>query len=136
MRSKPMLDERDVSCIVDACIAEARKNGWSVSIAVVDDAGHVLRLQRLDGAPLQTPDVALAKARTAALLRISTAQLEQAVRERPTLAQVPGRLPVEGGVPIFYDAACIGGVGVSGVESQHDAEIALAGARALGAQAT
>jgi len=132
MRSKHSLAEDDVAKMAAACQAEAKSNKWAVSIAIVDDSGHLMMAQRLDGAGLQTPDIALMKARTAALTRTPTAKLEQSAKDRPTTMAIGGRLPVQGGVPIFYEKECVGAIGVSGAQSQEDEQVANAGVASLG----
>jgi glc operon protein GlcG len=131
MRQKSTLTAADAERIVAAArqVADARQ--WRVSIAVVDEGGYLLRLERLDGASLQSPEVATMKARTAALSRLPTKRLEDTVRERPGMARLPGRLPVQGGLPVMHEGECVGGVGVSGVQSHEDEEIAAAGVAAL-----
>jgi glc operon protein GlcG len=131
MRQKNSLTAADAERIVAAArqLADARQ--WRVAIAVVDEGGYLLRLERLDGAILQSPEVATMKARSAALYRLPTKRLEDTVRERPGMLRLPGRLPVQGGLPIMHEGECIGGVGVSGVQSHEDEEIAAAGVAAL-----
>lgn len=110
---------------------EAVKNNWNVTIAVVDEGGYLLHLERMDGAPLTSPEVATLKARTAALTRNPTKVLEDVTKERAATMMFPGRLPVQGGLPIFYEGDCVGGIGVSGVKSPEDEQIAQAGLAAL-----
>jgi uncharacterized protein GlcG (DUF336 family) len=131
MRQKNSLTAADAERIVAAArqLADARQ--WRVTIAVVDEGGYLLRLERLDGAMLQSPEVATLKARSAALYRLPTKRLEDTVRERPGMVGLPGRLPVQGGLPIMYEGECVGGVGVSGAQSHEDEEIATAGIAAL-----
>jgi glc operon protein GlcG len=131
MRNKWCLTAEDASKIVAACKVEARKNGWNVSIAVVDDGGSLIHLERLDGAPPQSPTVATAKAWTAAATRTPTKNLEDIVKERPATAEFPGRLAVQGGLPILHQGECVGAVGVSGVKSHEDEQVAKAGLQAL-----
>jgi len=131
MRTKTILTAEDMAIILPACHAEAQKNGWKVSIAVVDEAGYLLHLERQDGAPLQSAKIAEGKAFTAAIARATTKSLEDIVKERPAVALMPGRLPIQGGIPLMKDGECIGGIGVSGVKSPEDEIVALAGAKAL-----
>ena len=114
-----------------AARAAAARRGWNVAIAIVDEGGYLIRLERLDGAGLQTPEIATLKASTAALARLPTKRLEDIARERPGMLRMPGRLPVQGGLPIMHDGECIGGIGVSGVQSHEDEEIAAEGLAAL-----
>ena len=132
MRSKMTLDAADAAKIIAAAKAEAVKNHWLVSIAVVDDAGMLIHLERMDGAGPQSPEVALLKARTSALSGALTKTLEEVVKDRPAVALFPGRLPVQGGVPVLHDGKTVGGIGVSGVKSHEDEQVALAGRSAIG----
>lgn len=134
MQSKPMLMLDDVKKIAAAAEAEAKANNWAVSIAIVDDGGHPLWLQRLDGAAAMSAHVAPAKAVSAAVGRKETKVFEDMINNgRTAFVTVPyinGLL--EGGVPIMVDGQCVGAVGVSGVKSTEDAQIAKAGIAALG----
>jgi len=132
MRNKPALTAADVQKMVAACKAEAAKNKWNVTIAVADDAGSLLYLERLDGAGPMTADVAAGKARTAAVTRRPTKFWEDRVKERPVFLKFPDNLPIQGGVPIVYQGECVGAIGVSGVQSHEDEQIASAGIAALG----
>lgn len=128
MHTKYMLSAADAQKIIAACKIEAEKNLWNVAIAVVDDGGYALHLERMDGAPVQSPEIAIGKARTAAVARVPTKMLEDTIKERPAmLSLVAGRVPVQGGVPIMHQGVCIGGIGVSGVKSHEDEQIAKAG---------
>jgi glc operon protein GlcG len=134
MKTKSVLESADVKAIAAAAEAEALKNNWAVTIAIVDDGGHLLSLQRLDGAAALTSHIAPAKAHTAALARKETKVYEEIVNGGRTsflsAPTVQGML--EGGVPIIKDGHCIGAVGVSGVKSSDDALIARAGIAAIG----
>src|SRR4051812_47372577 len=131
MRIKPALTLSDTQKIMTACKAEAEKNNWKVSIAVVDEGGYLLQFERQDGAPLPSADIAIGKAKTSAMARVATRMLEDTVKERPAMLSFPGRVPVQGGVPLFHDNECVGAIGVSGVKSPEDEQIALAGSKAL-----
>jgi glc operon protein GlcG len=131
MRNKVCLTGADAHKIVAACKTEAEKNNWNVSIAIVDDAGFLLHLERLDGAAAQSATIATCKAQTAAATRTPTKVLEDMVKERPATVAFPGRLAVQGGLPIIYQGECVGAVGVSGVKSHEDEQIAKAGLRTL-----
>ena len=131
MRTKPCLTTEDAHTMMAACKAEAEKNKWKVSIAIVDDAGILHLLERLEGAGLTTPEVALGKARTAALTKQPTKLWEERVKERPAFINYPAGLTIWGGVPIIYQNECVGAIGVSGVQSQDDEKIASAGVAAL-----
>jgi glc operon protein GlcG len=131
MRIKTTLGAEEAAKMIAAAKAEAAKNNWLVSIAVVDDAGMLIHLERMDGAGAQSPEVATLKARTSALSGAPTKALEDVVKDRPAVALFPGRLPVQGGVPVIVDGQCVGGVGVSGVKSHEDEVVALAGRAAV-----
>ena len=133
MNTKPFLSLDDVKKIGAAAEAEAKANGWIVTIAIVDDGGHLLWLQRLDGAAPISSHIGPAKARTAALGRRESKVYEDTINGgRTSFLSAPvleGML--EGGVPIMVDGHCLGAVGVSGVKSNEDAQIAKAGIAAL-----
>ena len=129
MKTKPMLTLDDVKKIAAAAEAEALKNNWAVTIAIVDDGGHLLGLQRLDGAPPVSSHIAPAKANTAAIGRRESKVYEDVINGgRVSFLSAP---VLEGGVPIIVDGNVIGAVGVSGVKSNEDAQIANAGIAAL-----
>ncbi|WP_411883651.1 GlcG/HbpS family heme-binding protein [Polaromonas sp. YR568] len=134
MKSKAVLEFADVKTIAAAAEAEAVKNNWAVTIAIVDDGGHLLHLQRLDGAPPISSHLAPSKANTAAMGRRDSKIYEDVINGgRMSFLSAPylqGML--EGGVPIIKDGQCIGAVGVSGVKSSEDAQIARAGMAAIG----
>jgi glc operon protein GlcG len=134
MHTKPVLELADVKTIAAAAEAEALKNQWAVSIAIVDDGGHLLWLQRLDGAPAISAHIAPAKAHTAALGRRESKVYEDIVNGgRTSFLSAPAiEGLLEGGVPIMSGGQCLGAVGVSGVKSIEDAQIAKAGIAALG----
>ena len=134
MKNKPTLELSDAKKIAAAAEAEALKNNWAVSIAIVDDGGHLLHLQRLDGAAAVSAHIAPAKAHTSALGRRESKVYEDIINGGRyaflTAPAIEGLL--EGGVPIMKDGQCLGAVGVSGVKSSEDAQIARAGIAALG----
>lgn len=134
MKSKFSLEAAEVKAMAVAAEAEAAKNHWAVSIAIVDEGGHLLHFQRLDGAAPISAHIAPAKARTAALGRRESKIYEDMINGgRVSFLSAPlleGML--EGGVPIVKDGQCLGAVGVSGVKSTEDAQIAKAGIAALG----
>ena len=132
MRNRPALTAQDVQKMVAACKAEAAKNKWNVTIAVVDDAGSLMYLERLDGAGPMTAEVATGKAHTAAITRRPTKFWEDRLKERPAILKFPGNLPIQGGVPVMYQGECVGAIGVSGVQSHEDEQVANAGIAALG----
>jgi glc operon protein GlcG len=134
MKTKSVLTVDDARRIAAAAEAEAHANAWAVTIAIVDDGGHLLWLQRLDGAAPISAQIAPAKAHTAAVGRRESKVYEDMINGgRVSFLSVPvlhGML--EGGVPILVDGQCVGAVGVSGVKSTEDAQIARAGIAALG----
>jgi len=132
MKTKPVLTQQDCEKIQAAARAEAVKNKWNVTIAIVDDGGHLLSLVRGDGASPVTAEIATMKAHGAAVARRSTKMAEDRIAARPALIKMPV-LPVQGGVPIMHDGHCVGGVGVSGVQSHEDEQVCNAGIAGLGA---
>ena len=134
MKTKSVLEAADVKAIAAAAEAEAIANNWAVTISIVDEGGHLLWLQRLDGAPPISAHIGPAKAHTAALGRRETKVYEDVINAGRyaflTAPDVKGML--EGGVPIMKDGFCLGAVGVSGVKSNEDVQIAKAGIAALG----
>jgi uncharacterized protein GlcG (DUF336 family) len=126
--SKIILTHDDVKKIAAGAESEARRNDWPVVIAIVDDGGHLLYLQRLDQAQFGSVEVAIAKARAAIAFRRSTKVWEENVAEgRLRYLGLPGTLPIEGGLPITVKREFVGAIGVSGVRSHQDAKIAQAG---------
>ena len=132
MKQRPMLTLEDCKKIAAAAEAEARRNNWNVCIAILDDGGHLLHLARMDGATPANARIAVEKGRTAAETRRSTANWQERVAKRTELLRMPGVTPVQGGLPIVVDGTCVGAVGVSGVQSHEDEQIAAAGIKALG----
>jgi len=134
MKNRSALELADVKAIAAAAEAEARANQWAVTIAIVDDGGHLLWLQRLDGAAPISAHIAPAKAHTAALGRRESRTYEEVINGgRVSFLSAPDlKGMLEGGVPILKDGFCIGAVGVSGVKSNEDAQVARAGIAALG----
>ncbi|HYN07978.1 MAG TPA: heme-binding protein [Vicinamibacterales bacterium] len=121
--------------VAAAAEAEARKNNWSVAIAVVDDGGQLILFQRMDGTKLVAIDIAVRKARTAVFFQQETRLLEEEVTKgRTALLPIDGFMPLEGGVPLAVGGQVVGAVGVSGVTGAQDAQCALAGAKVLPAK--
>jgi len=134
MKTKSVLEFADVKAIAAAAEAEALKHNWAVSIAIVDDGGHLLWFQRMDGAAPISAHIAPGKARTSAMGRRETKIYEDMINGgRVSFLSAPGlEGMLEGGVPILKDGQCLGAVGVSGVKSTEDAQIAKAGVAAIG----
>jgi glc operon protein GlcG len=132
MRTKPSLTLADVKKMLAACEAEALKNKWAVAISIVDEGGYLLGFQRMDGAAIISAEVSLGKARTSAMTKRPSKFFEDRIKERPAFVTFPAGLPIQGAVPIMHDNECVGAIGVSGVQSHEDEQIALAGVSALG----
>ena len=135
MKTKPFLELADVQRMAAAAEAHAKSHQWPVCIAIVDDGVHLLHLQRLDGAAATASYIATSKANTAALGRRESKVYEDIVNGGRTAFLSAPMLQgfLEGGVPIMIDGQCVGAIGVSGVKSSEDAEVAKAGIAALGA---
>jgi glc operon protein GlcG len=133
MKTKSVLEFSDVKAMAAAAEAEAMKHNWAVSIAIVDDGGHLLWFQRLDGAAPISASIAPGKARTSAIGRRESKVYEDMINGgRASFLSAPGLDGMlEGGVPILKDGQCLGAVGVSGVKSSEDAQIAMAAVAAL-----
>jgi uncharacterized protein GlcG (DUF336 family) len=115
-----------------AAEAEAKRNNWNVVIVIVDDGANLVYLQKIDDTQIGSIDVAQEKAKTAVRYKRPTKALEDAVAGgRNAVLRLPGAIPVEGGIPITVDGKIIGGIGVSGVTSSQDAQIAQAALNAL-----
>jgi len=132
MKTRPMLTLEDCRKISAAAEAEAKNNHWNVCIAILDDGGHLLHLVRMDGASPANARIAMEKGRTAAESRRSSLIWEERIKAgRNAMLGMPGITPVQGGLPIIVEGICVGGVGVSGVQSHEDEQIAAAGIKAL-----
>lgn len=129
MQNKKCLTLEDVKIIASGCESEALRQNWAVTIAIVDDGGHLMWLQRLDGAPLTSMQIATGKAHTSAMGRRASKVYEDVVASgRNAFLSIPGGFTfVEGGEPIVVDGEIVGAVGVSGVKSPEDAQVARAG---------
>jgi glc operon protein GlcG len=132
MRTKPCLTSTDVKKMLAACEAEAAKNKWAVAISIVDDGGFLLDFARMDGAPTISAEVSMGKARTSAMTKRPSKFFEDRVKERPAFAGFPAGILIQGGIPVTHANECVGAIGVSGVQSHEDEQIAHAGASALG----
>jgi glc operon protein GlcG len=132
MKTKKYLTLSDVKTILAAAEAEAHKNKWAVCIAVVDDGGHLLGFSRLDGCAIASVAISQGKARSAAIRKRPTKSDEDMVNNgRMSALSMPGITFLEGGVPIVVEGETIAAVGVSGVKSAEDAQVAQAGIDAL-----
>ena len=130
--SKPILTLEDAKRVAAAAEAEAQNNGWRVVIAVADDGGHLLYLQRSHDTQFGSVETAIQKARAAIAFQRPTKASEDAVSSgRLIHLALPGVIPAEGGVPLEVDGFVIGGLGISGVRSFQDGQIAAAGVAAL-----
>ena len=134
MKTKSVLTQTEVTQIIAAARAEAQSNNWVVSIAVVDDGGHLLGFERLDGCAPIGGYIAIEKARTSALGRRESKGYEEMINNgRTAFATAPLLTSLEGGVPVIVDGEVIGAVGISGVKADQDAQIAKAGVAAVNA---
>jgi len=131
MRNRPTLTNADTQKMMAACKAEAAKHKWNVAIAIVDNSGTLLQFERLDGAAVPSCDVSIGKARMAGLTGRASKFFEDRIKERPAFVNFPHGLAIQGGVPILYEGECVGGIGVSGVQSHEDEQVASAGVAAL-----
>lgn len=118
--------------IAAAAEAEAKKNGWNVVISVVDDGAHLMYLERMDGTQVGSVEISQMKARTAIKMKRPTKLLEDAIAGgRTAMVKLPDVLGIEGGLPLVVDGQFVGAIGVSGVTSVQDGQIAAAGVKAL-----
>ena len=132
MQHKAALSQNEVAQILQAARSEAQQQGWAVAIAVVDDGGHPLALERLDGCAPIGAYIATEKARSAAIGRRETKGYEDMVNGgRTAFVSAPLITSLEGGVPVLVDGQVVGAVGVSGVKAEQDAQVAKAGIAAL-----
>lgn len=131
MHMRPVLDASDVRTLMLAARAEAEGARLEISIAIVDEAGVLLALERLDGARSHTPEAATMKARTAAIVRTPTASLQEQVQANPALLSFPGRMPLAGGVPLIHDGSVVGAIGSSGGKPEEDEQVCAAVLRAF-----
>ena len=121
----------DAKRLMDGARAEADRRGLEMSIAVTDEAGVLLLLERLDNARLHTPEIATAKARTAAISRTATSTLQEQIKTQPAYLTFPGRVPLQGGLPVLHEGTVVGGIGVSGGKPEEDEAVCEAGLAAM-----
>ena len=131
MSVKPYLLMDQARAMLDAALAAAASENLRMSIAIVDEGGYPICLQRRDGAGLMTAKVAIAKARTAALLRAPSRVLADRVNNEPALLALTDYLPMSGGLPVVIDGTCVGAIGVSGGNAEQDEAIGTAGIAAI-----
>jgi len=132
MRNKPCLTAADVKIMLAACEAEAARNKWAVATAIVDDGGCLIGFSRMDGVGPISSEVAIGKARTSALTRRPSKVFEDRVKDRPAFVSFPAGVLIQGALPVMHQNECVGAIGVSGVQSHEDEQVALAGVNALG----
>ncbi|MGO4003396.1 GlcG/HbpS family heme-binding protein [Pseudomonas fluorescens] len=134
MKTKRVLELDDAELVLAAATGKAHEENWKVSLAVVDEAGHLMAFRRLDGASVSSVQTAIDKARSTALTRRSTKFFEDMVAEgRSGVSMIHGVFPIEGGLPIVVEGEVVGGFAVSGLKSQLDIVLVEAGLRALAA---
>lgn len=132
MKFKPQLTQQDVSLVMGAARTEAQRGQWAVTVVVMDDGGHPLALERLDGCAPAGAYIAMEKARTAAVARCESGMLEERINTgRTALLSAPLSGMLQGGVPIMIGGEVVGAIGVSGVKPDQDAQVARAGAAAV-----
>lgn len=132
MRTAPQLELADARRVAAAARAKAEAEGWTVVVAIVDEGGHLMFLERADGTQKGSSVVAQEKARTALLFKRPTQALEAAIAAgKLQMLDLPGATPIEGGLPLRVDGEVVGAIGISGVLSSQDGEVAAAGAAAL-----
>lgn len=130
--SKKVLTLEAAQKISQAARDEAKKNGWNMVVCLVDDGGHLILLERMDGTQLGSVQIAQDKARTAALFKRPSKALEEAVAVgRTVVMKLTGAIPIEGGIPIMAGGELIGAIGVSGATSPQDGQVAAAGLAAI-----
>jgi uncharacterized protein GlcG (DUF336 family) len=132
VNTKPCLTLEDCRKIGAAALDEARRNSWNVVVAILDDGGHLRWLEAMDGTTPFNSQVAVEKGRSAAVSRRTTKSWEDRIAAGRTAVLNMPVLPIQGGVPIMAEGECVGAVGVSGVQSHEDEQIANAGIAALG----
>ncbi|BFL66338.1 MAG: heme-binding protein [Roseomonas mucosa] len=128
---QPVLNLEAARAVLSAAGAEARKQGWAGAIAVTDAGGALLAMERLDGAGPASAEIAVDKARTAAMFRRPTSAFEDAINGQRPAAITSRFVMMAGGLPLVVDGQVVGAVGVSAETPQHDVTIAEAGRAAL-----
>jgi uncharacterized protein GlcG (DUF336 family) len=132
LQDKPALDLAVTRKIIAAAEAEALKQGWPVVIAVVDDGGHLICLQRLDNTQFASVEIAIHKAKAAVAFKRPTKEWEKMLADgQQRVLNLPGVLASEGGVPLISNGQIVGAIGVSGVKPSEDGQVARVGASVL-----
>lgn len=132
MDTRPTLDTQEVTTLLNAAVAEAVHNGWRVSVAVVDEGGHLLAFRRLPGATPSSAKIAIDKARSAALTQRPTRFFADMLSAgQHGAASLHDVVPMPGGLPLLHEDHCLGGIAASGVKADFDEQIASAGVAAL-----
>lgn len=132
MRNKPALTLDDAQRVLAAALEKAAQKHWAVSVAVVDDGANLLSFARMDGAKLGSTSTAIEKARSSVLFGRPTKALEEIIASgRNAMLKLPNSVPIQGGLPLIHEATIVGAIGVSGVTSPEDEEVARAGADKL-----
>lgn len=133
MKTKPCLTLEDCRKMTAAAEAEAKKNNWPVAIAVLDTHGLLVLFQKMDNTQTASVNIAIEKGKTSATFKRPSKALEDAIAGgRNAVLGLPGATPIEGGLPLMMDGKIIGAIGVSGVTSQQDGQVAKAGADSVG----
>lgn len=130
MKTQFVLTHSDTQKIMAAARAEAQKNNWAVSIAIVDASGVLLQFERLDGARTSTAEISVGKAKASAMMQRPSGVLADLLKDYPSLTKLDG-MWVQGAVPIMYEGQCVGAVGASGVKAAEDEQVAKAGASVI-----
>lgn len=132
MRMKPVLTLEDAKRMLAAGEAEAARNNWAIVIAVLNDSGILVALHAMDGARPGNPEIAIKKATTSAMTQRSSKVFEDwVVKDKRTSLLGMGLLHLQGGLPIIVDGQCVGAIGVSGVASHQDEQVAVAAIKAV-----
>jgi glc operon protein GlcG len=128
MRNRATLTSAETQKMMAACKAEAKKNAWHVSIAIVDESGSLLLFERFDAASALTASVALGKAQASAALQMPSGYAADRFSNLPASVNLPVGLLLQGAVPVVYQGECVGAIGVSGAAAADDEQVARAGA--------
>ncbi|MBX5463049.1 MAG: heme-binding protein [Steroidobacteraceae bacterium] len=128
----PAVSLEQAKTLAAGAVAEANRNNWKVAIAIVDTHGFLKYYEMMDDTQTASASIAVEKARTAAMFRRPTKMFEEGIGGgRVALLGMHSAIPIEGGLPIVVNGKCVGGIGVSGLTSPQDAQVAQAGLDAL-----